>query len=110
MFSQPGGAGQPTVGSGEAVSRLRGTHGFGAGNLQCRRSCCSTFTFDCFRAFATVKISIRDQCVILIERTIPWKHNGQQGFESRHPGDGKSLSQTTEYVNQPVSKDFSLQP
>ena len=29
VFSQPGGAEQPTVGSDEAANRPRGTHGFG---------------------------------------------------------------------------------
>lgn len=59
VFSQPGGAEQPTVGSEEAASRPRGTHGFGVADL--RRRCtfvrvplCPMSVLDCSGAFVTL--------------------------------------------------------
>lgn len=56
MFSQPGGAGQPTVGGGETVSRLRGTHGFGAAKSAVGRVIPHT-TVDCLSCVCYTRIA-----------------------------------------------------
>ena len=118
VFSQPGGAGRLTV--GETVSRLRGTHGFGvqpSPTVECCRSClfhvsklriiwCASRA----RGETTARISSTWPVRKYKRESIPLgERDGQQGFENGHTGDGQSLSEAAEHVDQPVSEKFHVQ-